>query len=91
MRAPAALVSDRRGDSAASARGIAADFGDVGQVDGLLDCLGEVDVLINNVGLFDVAEFTEIGDAEWTRYLEINLMGTVRSSRRLLPPMLENG
>ncbi|SDS25682.1 NAD(P)-dependent dehydrogenase, short-chain alcohol dehydrogenase family [Brevibacterium siliguriense] len=87
----AAVARLREQNPAASARGIAADFGDVGQVDGLLDCLGDVDVLINNVGLFDVAAFTEIGDAEWTRYLEINLMGAVRLSRTLLPQMLENG
>ncbi|MGC2941910.1 MULTISPECIES: SDR family NAD(P)-dependent oxidoreductase [unclassified Brevibacterium] len=75
----------------ASARGIAADFADAGQFDELLDRLGDVDVLINNVGQFEVAAFTEINDAEWTRYFEINLMGAVRLSRRLLPRMLEDG
>lgn len=75
----------------ASARGIAADFADVEQVEDLLDRLGRVDVLINNVGLFDVSTFTEIDDAEWLRYFEINLMGAVRLSRRVLPRMLESG
>lgn len=75
---------------AASARGIVADFADVGQVDELIDRLGHVDVLINNVGFFDVATFTEIDDAEWLRYFEVNLMAAVRLSRRLLPRMLEN-
>lgn len=87
----AAVARLRDDDPAASVKGISADFADAGQVDELLDRLGEVDVLINNVGLFDVATFTEIDDAEWTRYFEINLMSAVRLSRRLLPPMLENG
>lgn len=87
----AAVARLRELNPAASARGITADFADVGQVDELLDRLGHVDVLINNVGLFDVATFTEIDDAEWLRYLEINLMSAVRLSRRLLPQMLESG
>ncbi len=86
-----AVARLREQNPAASVRGIAADFADAGQVAELLDRLGDVDVLINNVGLFDVATFTEIDDAEWTRYFEINLMGAVRLSRRLLPQMLENG
>ncbi|WP_166822787.1 SDR family NAD(P)-dependent oxidoreductase [Brevibacterium limosum] len=87
----AAVARLRDDDPTASVRGIAADFADAGKVDELLDRLGDVDVLINNVGLFDVATFTEIDDAEWTRYFEINLMSAVRLSRRLLPQMLENG
>lgn len=86
-----AVARLREQNPAASVRGIAADFADAGEVDELLDRLGDVDVLINNVGLFDVATFTEIDDAEWTRYFEINLMSAVRLSRRLLPQMLENG
>ncbi|WP_152347409.1 SDR family NAD(P)-dependent oxidoreductase [Brevibacterium sp. CFH 10365] len=86
-----AVARLREQNPAASVRGIAADFADAGQVDELLDRLGVVDVLINNVGLFDVTTFTEIDDGEWTRYFEINLMSAVRLSRRLLPQMLENG
>ncbi|AZU01550.1 SDR family NAD(P)-dependent oxidoreductase [Brevibacterium linens] len=87
----AAVARLQDDNPAASARGIAADFADPGQVDELLDRLGDVDILINNVGLFDVATFAEIDDAEWTRCFEINLMGAVRLSRRLLPRMLADG
>ncbi|HJA61420.1 MULTISPECIES: SDR family oxidoreductase [unclassified Brevibacterium] len=87
----AALARLRESDPAASVRGIAADFADARQVDELLGGLGEVDILINNVGLFDVAPFAEIDDAEWSRYFEVNLMSAVRLSRRLLPGMLEKG
>jgi NAD(P)-dependent dehydrogenase (short-subunit alcohol dehydrogenase family) len=49
------------------------------------------DVLIYNVGPFDVAPSAEIDDAEWPRYVEVNLMGAVRLSRCLLLQMLESG
>ena len=71
--------------------GIAADLADPLQTQALLDSLGEVDVLINNVGLFDVSRFAEIPDEDWSRYFEINVMSSVRLSRHLLEPMLERG
>jgi NAD(P)-dependent dehydrogenase (short-subunit alcohol dehydrogenase family) len=74
--------------------GIAADVAEraeVGRLLAELDALGPVDVLVNNVGLFGVAAFTDVDDDEWHRYLEVNLMSAVRLSRHLLPPMLERG
>lgn len=71
--------------------GIAADFTDPGQVEDLLDALGSVDVLVNNVGHFDVASFAEIQDEEWRRYFEINVMSGIRLSRRLLDGILAKG
>lgn len=71
--------------------GIAADFADPQHVRTLLDALGPVDVLVNNVGLFDVAPFAEIGDEEWLRYFEVNVMSGVRLSRHVLDAMLAKG
>lgn len=71
--------------------GIAADFADAGQVRRLLDGLGEVDVLVNNVGVFGVKDFADISDDEWQRYFEINVMSGVRLSRHVLGPMLARG
>ncbi|SIN89106.1 SDR family NAD(P)-dependent oxidoreductase [Agromyces cerinus] len=71
--------------------GIAADLADPLQTQSLLDSLGEVDVLINNVGIFDVARFADIADEAWSRYFEVNVMSGVRLSRRLLEPMLARG
>ncbi|KRC61837.1 oxidoreductase [Agromyces sp. Root81] len=71
--------------------GIAADFTDPVQVQALLESLEDVDVLVNNVGLFDVAPFTDIEDDDWLRYFEINVMSSVRLSRHLLGAMLEKG
>ncbi|GIG36418.1 oxidoreductase [Cellulomonas pakistanensis] len=70
---------------------IAADVADAAQVERLLDELGDVDVLVNNAGLFEVAPFESITDADWRRYLDVNLMSGVRLARRLLGPMLARG
>ncbi|MET3451398.1 SDR family NAD(P)-dependent oxidoreductase [Curtobacterium sp. 1544] len=75
----------------AEVSGIAADFADADEVAGLIERLPEVDVLVNNVGLFGLADFDAIGDDEWARYLDVNLMSGVRLSRALLGPMLDRG
>lgn len=73
----------------ADVMGAVADFAEPDQVRRLLADLGEVDVLVNNVGLFEVAPFADIPDEDWQRYLEVNLMSGVRLSRQVLPGMLE--
>ncbi|SEP87266.1 Short-chain dehydrogenase [Arthrobacter sp. OV608] len=71
--------------------GMAADFADAAQVQRLLASLGGVDILINNVGLFELKPFAEIPDEDWLRYFHVNLMSGVRLSRELLPGMLRAG
>jgi NAD(P)-dependent dehydrogenase (short-subunit alcohol dehydrogenase family) len=75
----------------ASVSGIAADFADPAQVHALVEAVGEVDILVNNVGLFELAAFGEISDEQWHRCLEVNLMSGVRLSRHALPGMLARG
>jgi NAD(P)-dependent dehydrogenase (short-subunit alcohol dehydrogenase family) len=85
-------VQRLRGEVAgAEVAGIAADFSDAADVQRLLDSLGRVDILVNNVGLFEVAPFADISDGDWSRYLDVNLMSGVRLSRALLPEMLAAG
>lgn len=71
--------------------GIPADFARAEDVLRLTAALGDVDILVNNVGLFGLASFAEIGDEEWTRYIEVNVLSGVRLSRHALPGMLERG
>ncbi|WP_138945634.1 SDR family NAD(P)-dependent oxidoreductase [Plantibacter sp. M259] len=71
--------------------GIVADFADPASVERLLGDLGAVDILVNNVGQFGLAEFESISDDEWSNVLEVNLMSAVRLSRHALPGMLDRG
>ena len=75
----------------ADVTGIAADFADAGQVRSLVERLGDLDILVNNVGIFDVRPFTDIADEEWQRYFEVNVMSGVRLSRHVLGGMLARG
>ena len=68
--------------------------GDVTAEDGLaaaLEAAGEVDVLVNNLGIFGAAPALEISDAEWQRYWDVNVMAAVRLIRATLPGMKESG
>jgi len=76
---------------AGDSSGIAADVADPAAVADLIDRVGEVDVLINNVGLFGLGAFESIDDAHWQHYLDVNVMSGVRLSRALLPGMLDRG
>ena len=87
-RVEAAVARLREEHPGSDPAGLVADFADAAEVARLLDALGQVDVLVNNVGLFDLVDFDAADDAEWTRYLEVNLLSGVRLSRRLLPGML---
>lgn len=75
----------------AAVSGIPADFADPEQVRHLLGSLGEVDVLVNNVGVFEIGAFEEISDDDWQRYFDVNVMSGVRLSRHVLPRMLARG
>jgi NAD(P)-dependent dehydrogenase (short-subunit alcohol dehydrogenase family) len=52
---------------------------------------GDVDVLVNNVGIFSVKAFEDLTDADWMLYFDINVMSAVRMSRVFLPAMLKRG
>jgi NAD(P)-dependent dehydrogenase (short-subunit alcohol dehydrogenase family) len=71
--------------------GIAADFRVPAEVQRLLESLDGIDILVNNVGLFDVRPFEDVSDYDWSGYFDVNLMSGVRLSRALLPGMLEAG
>jgi NAD(P)-dependent dehydrogenase (short-subunit alcohol dehydrogenase family) len=67
--------------------GIAADVATVEGVNALVRQLPEVDILVNNMGIFDPKPFEEIPDSEWTRFFETNVMSGVRLSRAYIGAM----
>ncbi|HEY6490632.1 MAG: SDR family oxidoreductase [Terracidiphilus sp.] len=90
QRVDAAIASIQAGLPSATVAGIAADFasGDAATAS-VTSRLPRVDILVNNVGIFDVQPFLEIPDAEWYRFFEVNVMSGVRLSRHYLKGMLE--
>lgn len=73
----------------ADVSGIAANFEDPDDVDRLLRALPDIDILVNNVGIFELRPFFDTKDSDWTKFFEVNVMSGVRLSRALLPKMLE--
>ncbi|MFD2256065.1 SDR family NAD(P)-dependent oxidoreductase [Luteolibacter algae] len=47
----------------------------------------EVDILVNNLGIFEPKPFEEIPDEDWKRFFEVNVLSGVRLSRSYLPRM----
>ena len=72
----------------AQVTGIAADFAKVEEVNALLAQLTDVDILINNAGIFEPKAFADITDEEWLRIFEVNVLSGIRLSRVLFPKML---
>lgn len=73
----------------ANVSGVPADFAKAAEVEALLKAVPEVDILINNAGIFEPRPFAEISDAEWLRFFEINVLSGVRLSRHYFPKMLQ--
>ena len=79
-------IADRH--PAARLRGVAADLGTAAGCARMAEEVPEVDVLVNNLGIFEVKSFAEISDEEWKRFFEVNVLSGVRLSRTYLPGML---
>jgi NAD(P)-dependent dehydrogenase (short-subunit alcohol dehydrogenase family) len=72
-----------------SVRGIAADVSTAAGCKALVTALSDVDILINNAGIFEPKDFFEIPDEDWARFFDINVMSGVRLSRAYLQGMIK--
>lgn len=70
---------------------VAADLGTAEGAERALETLPDVDILVNNLGVFGAVPALEISDDEWRRYFEINVLAGVRLTRAHLPRMRERG
>jgi NAD(P)-dependent dehydrogenase (short-subunit alcohol dehydrogenase family) len=87
VRVDDALVRLRAACPQATVSGIAADLSTAAGVAQLLTACPEVDILVNNLGIFASVPFEVIDDSEWFRFFEVNVMSGVRLARHYLPPM----
>lgn len=70
---------------------VAADLGTAEGAARALEVLPEVDILVNNLGIFGAQPALEITDDEWRRYFEVNVLAAVRLTRAYLPAMRDRG
>lgn len=70
--------------------GIAADLSEARGTQQVIDACPSVDILVNNVGIFNPSPFEDIQDTEWMHFFQVNVMSGVRLSRHYLPRMKAN-
>jgi NAD(P)-dependent dehydrogenase (short-subunit alcohol dehydrogenase family) len=68
---------------------VLADAGTAEGADALIAAVPGVDILVNNLGIYEAKPFTQISDADWLRLFEVNVMSGVRLSRHYFPQMIE--
>jgi NAD(P)-dependent dehydrogenase (short-subunit alcohol dehydrogenase family) len=88
-RVDAAVAAIRSQATTNEVDGIVADFSSSAGAEAVIAKLPAVDVLVNNVGIFEPKPFAEIPDADWYRFFEINVMSGVRLTRHYLAGMLK--
>jgi len=77
----------RRELSGATISGIPADLSSGQGCEKLIDQLPEIDVLVNNLGIFEPTSFEQISDEDWIRFFETNVLSGVRLSRHYVRGM----
>jgi NAD(P)-dependent dehydrogenase (short-subunit alcohol dehydrogenase family) len=85
----AQAVAKVRQNAQGAVSGIAADAGTSAGAAVLIAGSPGVDVLVNNLGIFDPKPFAQISDEEWLRFFEVNVMSGIRLARAYLPRMIE--
>lgn len=88
----AAVIAELQGENAD--RDLVAAPGDVTDqsgADAVLDATGDVNVLVNNLGIFGATPALDISDEEWRRYFDVNVLAAVRLIRATLPGMTQRG
>jgi NAD(P)-dependent dehydrogenase (short-subunit alcohol dehydrogenase family) len=70
---------------------VQADLGRAGEPERVIAESGDVDVLVNNVGLAFQRDFLEVTDEQWGEMWDVNVMSAIRALRAVLPGMRERG
>ncbi len=68
---------------------VAADLSEMSGIETMIKAVPTIDILINNLGIYEVKPFTEISDEDWLRLFNTNVMSGIRLSRHYLPMMLK--
>lgn len=67
--------------------GFAGDLSTAAAADALVRQYPNIEILVNNLGIFEPKPFEEIPDSDWTRFFEVNVLSGVRLARLCLPAM----
>jgi len=68
-------------------QGFAGDLGTVAAAQEVARAHPGVEILVNNLGIYEPKPFEEIPDADWLRFFEVNVLSGIRLARLYLPAM----
>jgi NAD(P)-dependent dehydrogenase (short-subunit alcohol dehydrogenase family) len=85
--AVSAAQSALRAATSGEVDGFAGDLGTAAAADALAASFPDVDILVNNLGIFEPKAFEDIPDEDWRRLFEVNVLSGVRLARLYLPRM----
>jgi NAD(P)-dependent dehydrogenase (short-subunit alcohol dehydrogenase family) len=80
-------VATLKAESGGDLVGFAGDLGTAAGAEELARRHPEVDILVNNLGIFEPKPFEDIPDADWMHLFEVNVLSGVRLARAYLPGM----
>jgi len=80
-------IAQIQSETGAEARGFAGDLSLAATAEELARAHPNVEILVNNLGIFEPKPFEEIRDADWVRFFEANVLSGVRLARLYLPAM----
>lgn len=86
-----ALARLRQALPKAASEGVVADGATAAGADAVSARVPEVDILVNNLGIYERKPFFDILDADWQRLFEVNVLSGVRFARRYAPGMAKRG
>src|SRR5205809_6920516 len=91
VRVKEAIASIRAKVPTAKLEGLALDLSKTDAAAQTTERHPDVDILVNNLGVYEVKDFEQITDAEWLTIIETNFLSGVRLSRHYLPRMKAAG
>lgn len=85
----AAIAAITQAVPGAKVKGVAADVSTAEGCKALASALPDVDILINNAGIFEPKGFFDIPDEDWERFYDVNVMSGIRLARAYMQGMLK--
>ena len=82
-----AAVAKLRTETGGDLLGFAGDLSQAAVAEALVAKHAGIEVLVNNLGIFELKPFAETPDEDWRRFFEVNVLSGVRLARLVLPAM----
>jgi NAD(P)-dependent dehydrogenase (short-subunit alcohol dehydrogenase family) len=84
-------IARMRADARGELLGFAGDLGTAQAAEALVRAHPAIDILVNNLGIFEPSPFEQISDSDWHRFFEVNVVSGARLARLVLPHMRGRG